>query len=316
MKSRKGSAMEEITLVDFKQKQSFVETEKIKDVIIRSVAYLNAGFPVHLKGPAGTGKTTLAMHLAHLFNQPAIIIFGSDEVRSTEFVGGQFGYRKKVVIDNYIHSVLKTDETAEQQWIDGRLVNACKDGYILIYDEFSRSTPETNNILLSVLEEKVLELPINRTGENYIKVHPNFKAIFTSNPEKYAGVYATQEALLDRMITITLDHWDRETETRIALAQTGLGLEDAKKVVELVKNYRKKTGSNISVRAAIMIGKVSNMLNVPISADNEMFIKICEDVLGGRGTTERNESTGGMLKNQMSSLALEQVIRSSIPRTV
>ena len=143
--------MEEITLVDFKQKQSFVETEKVKDIITRAVAYLNAGFPVHFRGPAGTGKTTLAMHLAHIFKQPAVIIFGSDQVRSVDFVGGQFGYRKKVVIDNYIHSVLKTDETAEQQWIDGRLVNACKEGYILIYDEFSRSTPETNNILLSVL---------------------------------------------------------------------------------------------------------------------------------------------------------------------
>ncbi len=309
--------MEEITLVDFKQKQSFVETERIRDVISRSLAYLNAGFPVHLKGPAGTGKTTLAMHLAHLLNQPAVIIFGSDEVRSAELVGGQFGYRKKVVIDNYIHSVLKTDETAEQQWLDGRLVNACKEGYILIYDEFSRSTPETNNVLLSVLEEKILELPINRAGENFIKVHPNFKAIFTSNPEKYAGVYNTQEALLDRMITINLDHWDRETEIRIVLAQTGMVAEDAKKVVDLVKNYRKRTGLNISIRAAIMIAKVSSQMNIPVSADNELFVRICEDILGGRASTERTEiGAGNILKNQAVPVTAEQAIRSSISKLV
>lgn len=309
--------MEEITIVDFKQKQSFVESEKIKEMITRAVAYLNAGFPVHLKGPAGTGKTTLAMHLAHIFNQPTVVIFGSDEVRSTDFVGGQFGYRKRVVIDNYIHSVVKTDETAEQQWLDGRLITACKEGYILIYDEFSRSTPETNNVLLSVLEEKILELPINREGETYVKVNPNFKAIFTSNPEKYAGVYNTQEALLDRMITINLDHWDRDTEIKIASSQSSLNTEDMKKVVDIVRNYRKKVNNNVSVRAAIMIGKVVNVLNIPIIPDNEMFIKVCEDILGGRGNADTADSSAPVLsKVQTAPATVEQIIRNVIPRMV
>lgn len=307
--------MEEITLVDFKQKQSFVESDRIKDIITRSVAYINAGFPLHLKGPAGTGKTTLAMHLAHIFNQPTVIIFGSDEVHSTDFVGGQFGYRKRVVIDNYIHSVVKTDETAEQKWIDGRLVTACKEGYTLIYDEFSRSTPETNNVLLSVLEERILELPVNRDGETYIKVHKNFKTIFTSNPEKYAGVYNTQEALLDRMITINLEHWDRETEVRIASSQSGLNLEDTKKVVDIVRNYRKKVNNNVSIRAAIMIGKVVNILNIPVIPDNEMFIRVCEDILGGRGGAEAADmSAAAQLKVQVAPASVEQIIRNVIPR--
>ncbi len=307
--------MEEITVVDLKPKQSFVESEKIKDIVTRAVAYMNAGFPVHFKGPAGTGKTTLAMHLAHIFDQPTVMIFGSDEIRSTDFVGGQFGYRKKVVIDNYIHSVVKTDETAEQQWIDGRLVTACKEGYILIYDEFSRSTPETNNILLSVLEEKVLELPINRTGETYIRVHPDFKAIFTSNPEKYAGVYNTQEALLDRMITIGLEHWDRDTEIRITTSQSGLNAEDTRKTVDIVRSYRKKVNGNVSIRAAIMIAKVVQVLNIPVIPDNEMFIKVCEDVLGGRGGAEPAEApAGAQARSQAAPASVEQIVRNAIPR--
>jgi len=309
--------MDEITIVNFKQKQSFVESEKIKETISRATAYLKAGFPVHLKGPAGTGKTTLAMHLAHIFNQPTVVIFGSDEIRSTDFVGGQFGYRKRVVIDNYVHSVVKTDETAEQQWVDGRLVTACKEGYILIYDEFSRSTPETNNVLLSVLEEKILELPINRKGETYINVNPNFKAIFTSNPEKYAGVYNTQEALLDRMITINLDHWDRDTEIKIASSQSGLNAEDMKKIVDIVRTFRKKVNNNISIRAAIMIGKVVNIMNIPIIADNGMFIKVCEDVLGGRGNADTADLSAQVLsKAQTASVTVEQIIRNVIPRMV
>lgn len=302
--------MEEITVVDFMQEQGFVESEKIKDVIERASAYLNSGFPVHFRGPAGTGKTTLAMHLANILNQPTIIIFGSDEVRSVDFVGGQFGYHKKVVIDNYIHSVVKTEETAEQKWIDGRLITACKEGYILIYDEFSRSTPETNNVLLSVLEEKVLELPINRSEENYIKVHPNFKAIFTSNPDKYAGVYNTQEALLDRMITINLDHWDKETEIEITVGQTGISLIDAKKIVELVRAYRSKISPNISIRSAIMLGKVSQQMNLSISYDDAMFVKVCKDIIEGRSGPENKNSSGNNLnRNQTSTVSFDQILR-------
>lgn len=295
--------MKNITLFDFKQKQSFVETDEIKDIIERAIVYLNIGYPIHLKGPAGTGKTTLAMHLAHILNQPAVVIFGSDEVRSVDMVGGQFGYRKKVVIDNYIHSVLKTDETAEQQWIDGRLVTACKEGYILIYDEFTRSTPETNNILLSVLEEKVLELPINGSSSNHIKVNPNFKAIFTSNPEKYAGVYDTQEALLDRMITINLKHWDKETEREITAAQSGISKDEAEKIVNIVRSYRDNSGSNVSIRSAIMMGKVINELNIDISPNNETFIKICEDILGGRGNLDKKTS-----KSKKAVVSVKEVI--------
>lgn len=286
--------MEEITIVDFNQEQGFVESERIKDIIERSSAYLNAGFPVHFRGPAGTGKTTLAMHIANILNQPTVIIFGSDAVGSVDFVGGQFGYHKKVVIDNYIHSVLRTEETAEQKWIDGRLVTACREGYTLIYDEFTRSTPETNNVLLSVLEEKVLELPINRGEENYIKVHPNFKVIFTSNPEKYAGVHNAQEALLDRMVTVNLEHWDRETEIKITIGQSGVSQEDATKIVNLVRAYRSKINPVISIRSDIMLGKVVRQMNLSVSYKDPLFIKVCKDIIDGRSSVENKNASNDL----------------------
>jgi len=40
----------------------FVVTPAIERVAIRALRYLKSGFPIHLRGPAGTGKTTLAMH--------------------------------------------------------------------------------------------------------------------------------------------------------------------------------------------------------------------------------------------------------------
>jgi len=76
------------------------------------------------------------------------------------------GFQKSKLIDNYIHSVLKTEENVKTFWVDNRLTTACQNGYILIYDEFNRSKPEANNALLSVLEEKILNLPgLRRFGK-------------------------------------------------------------------------------------------------------------------------------------------------------
>ena len=53
---------------------------------------------------------------------------------------------------------LQTEEDMVQRWVDHRLSTACREGYTLVYDEFTRSKPEANNVLLSVLEERLLIL--------------------------------------------------------------------------------------------------------------------------------------------------------------
>ena len=105
-------------------------------------------------------------------------------------------------------------------WVDNRLTTACRDGHTLVYDEFTRSRPEANNVLLSVLGEEILNLPkLRYAGEGYLKVDPAFRAIFTSNPEEYAGIHKSQDALMDRLITIRVEYFDRETEVAIAAAR-------------------------------------------------------------------------------------------------
>jgi MoxR-like ATPase len=48
----------------------FVSTPAIERITLRALRYLQSGFSVHLRGPAGTGKTTLALHLADLLTRP------------------------------------------------------------------------------------------------------------------------------------------------------------------------------------------------------------------------------------------------------
>ena len=201
----------------------FVETSYVKDLTNRALCYIEAGFPVHLRGPSGTGKTTLAMHMASKIERPVVMIHGDEEFSTSDLVGGEHGYRIRKVVDRFISRVLKTEEDMVKRWVDNRLTVACKYGFTLVYDEFTRSRPEANNILLSILQEKMMDLPVARDGEEpYLKVHPNFTAIFTSNPEEYAGVHRSQDALRDRMITMDLDHFDYETEVAVTQAKSKL----------------------------------------------------------------------------------------------
>ena len=62
----------------------------------------------------------------------------------------------------------------------------------------------------------------DRGGSDYVPVHPDFTAIFTSNPVEYAGVHQAQDALFERMVTIDLDAFDEATETAIVRARSGL----------------------------------------------------------------------------------------------
>jgi len=264
-----------------KEQPSFVRTAYVEDVIKRAHLYIQAGYPIHFSGPAGTGKTTLAMYLAAQLSRPIILIHGDEEFGTSDLVGSEFGYHRKKLVDNFIHSVLKTEEDMIGRWVDNRLTVACKHGFTLIYDEFTRSKAEANNVLLSVLEERILDLPAARGIEGYLRVNPNFCAIFTSNPHEYAGVYKTQDALRDRMITIKLSHYDRDTEVAIASAKSGIPSSDAEKVVDIIRALRDqdKNGDIPTIRAGIMIGKVMRLSGSNASSSDEGFVQCCLDIL-------------------------------------
>jgi gas vesicle protein GvpN len=262
--------------------QEFVESPYVQNLTRRALAYLEVGYPIHFAGPAGTGKTTLAFHAAAQRGRRVVLLHGDDEFGSSDLVGRHSGYRKQKLIDNFIHSVLKTEESMNLTWMDNRLTLACKEGYTLIYDEFTRSRPEANNALLSILEEKIINLPkISQGGEGYLEVHPEFRAIFTSNPEEYAGVHKTQDALMDRLITVNLGHFDRETEIQIAMAKSGLPRQDAENIVDLVREMRTFGVNNHrpTIRACIAIAKILAHQGARARIDDPVFLWACRDVL-------------------------------------
>jgi gas vesicle protein GvpN len=272
---------ENLTLLSLDKKPDFVESAFIQDIMERAVIYIKAGYPVHFSGPAGAGKTALAMHVAAQLNRQVILIHGDDEFGSSDLVGENNGYRSTQLIDNYVHTVMKKEENVSKHWVDNRLTSACKYGFTLIYDEFTRSRPEANNVLLSVLEERLLVLPSVHQGEGYLKVHPNFSAIFTSNPEEYAGVHKTQDALIDRMITLKLDHHDADTEVSITQAKSGLPIQQAQAIVGMIREFRTIGVNNArpTIRACIMLARIVALRGGIVDSRDSVFRKMCHDVV-------------------------------------
>jgi gas vesicle protein GvpN len=259
----------------------FVETEYIRDITVRALSYIKAGFPIHFRGGAGTGKTTLAMHIANKIGRPVVMIHGDEEFTTTNLIGGEHGYRFRKVVDRFVSRVFKLEEDMVKRWVDNRLTIACKYGFTLVYDEFTRSRPEANNILLSILSEKMLDLPAGRGDEPYLKVNSGFTAIFTSNPEEYAGVHRSQDALRDRMITLDLDYFDYETEVAITQRKSNLSRADAEKVVNIVRRLRESGECEFAptIRGCIMIARSLDVQNITPEKGNGAFMQICLDIL-------------------------------------
>jgi gas vesicle protein GvpN len=288
----------------------FVETRYVEDLTARALNYIKAGFPVHLRGPSGTGKTTLAMHLASKIARPVVMIHGDEEFTTSDLVGGEHGYRSRRVVDRFISRVLKIEEDMTKRWVDNRLTVACKYGFTLVYDEFTRSRPEANNTLLSILQERIMDLPAARdANEPYLKVHPDFTAIFTSNPEEYAGVHRSQDALRDRMITMDLDYFDYETEVAVTEARSGLARLCAETVVRVVRGLRESGKCEFAptIRGSIMIAKILKGQGLTATQAPVVFLQMCQDILASETSRVGSKTNQNRVKEIVSELVAREL---------
>ena len=296
----------------------FVETKYTKDITNRSLSYIKAGFPVHFRGVSGTGKTTMAMHIASKLGRPVVMIHGDEEFTTSDLVGGEHGYRFRKVVDRFISRVLKTEEDMVKRWVDNRLTVACRYGFTLIYDEFTRSRPEANNVLLSILQEKMMDLPVGRGGEEpYLKVDPDFTAIFTSNPEEYAGVHRSQDALRDRMITMDVDHFDYDTELAIVQAKSKLSKPNAETIVNIVRGLRESGKCEFSptIRGCIMIAKTLKGQNLTPS-NSDGFLKMCQDILASETSRVGSKTNQAKVKEVVKGLVEKEVGKTKSVKSV
>ena len=176
----------------------------------------------------------------------------------------------------------------------------------MIYDEFTRSPAAANNAFLSILEEGILSIPSSGQDKNFVRVHPEFRAIFTSNPEEYVGVHKSQDALLDRMITLEVSHQDRETEIAIVQAKSNRPPEEVAMVVDIIRSVREKFGgkNGPTIRAALAIARILDHRKAVVSWTDPVFVATCKDVLFYNLMRQSSKS--------VTSQYLEALIRSTL----
>ncbi len=289
----------------------------LSSLVDRALAYLRAGIPVHLRGPAGTGKTTLALQAAAQLGRPTVLMSGDSCLSSQDLVGKEAGTRTRRVVDKFIHNVHKTELETLGVWVDKHLTTAVINGYTLVYDEFTRSPASANNVLLMALEERRLIVPGRARDETLIHAHPEFRVIFTSNPDDYAGVERPQDALIDRMITLEVAAHDVSTEAGIVHARSGGGRGAARRIVGAVRRVRRdQAGSKASVRSAIMIARIVAANGLRVSMDDAGFVQLCIDALYARwATTEGGRDRAAFVGRLREALAESADPNSTQPKS-
>ncbi len=258
--------------------KKWVETGAVKSIKNRVKRWLSLNYPVHLIGPTGCGKTLLALQIAKERGRPVVWINGDESITTTDLIGGYSQVETSSLRDKYVHNVFKDKDILKAEWIDNPLTLACKYGYTLIYNEFSRSKAVANNVLLSIFSERILELPTQFGEERYVNVHPDFRAIFTSNSLEYAGVHRAQDALLDRMAGIYMDFYDQETEKSIIANQAEITKDQASLVTNMLRSLRKKMPqeSGLGTRAGVMVARALKLEN---SFDEASIKEVMEDII-------------------------------------
>jgi len=154
-----------------------------------------------------------------------------------------------------------------------------------------------------------MDLPVGRGGEEpYLRVDPDFTAIFTSNPEEYAGVHRSQDALRDRMITMDLDHFDYETELAITQAKSKLSKPHAETIVGIVRGLRESGKCEFAptIRGCIMIAKTLKVQNMTPS-NSDGFLRMCQDILASETSRVGSKTNQARVKEVVKELVEKEL---------
>ncbi|MHA2180508.1 MAG: AAA family ATPase [Promethearchaeota archaeon] len=214
---------------EIKEKYKIIgRTEELRQIVLAH----SVGKNILLEGNVGVGKTTLAKSIAQYYGSNDSNFYRvdcSEELLPHNLVGY---YEPPLVIAKGYN---------EDSYKNGPLALAMLNGGCLFINEINRMPENTQNSLLTALDEGLLEIPKLKT----IKAHKDFFVVATQNPAAHVGVTVLGEALKDRFIWINLDYQNPEEEIQIIEQEAN---NPSKKITTISQNIIQATRKTVSVR--------------------------------------------------------------------
>jgi MoxR-like ATPase len=201
-------------------------------------AALASGAHILIEGPPGTGKSTLLRQVAQARHTPFVLVEGNAELTPARLVGS---FDPALVLERGYRP---------ENFTDGPLLRAMREGGLLYVEELNRVPEETVNVLLTVMSEGEINVP--RLGR--IGADEKFRLVAAMNPYDPVGTSRLSMALYDRTCRISVGYQDAEHERRIVELVAEQAKQDlVAEAVELARATREHPDlrSGASVRGAI-----------------------------------------------------------------
>jgi MoxR-like ATPase len=196
-------AREPLSNVRDRVQASVVGRERELGLVLAAVA---AGRDILLEGPPGTSKSTLLRAITAEWGIPLVFVEGNADLTPAKLVGHHNPAR-----------VLREDYSPEN-FVDGPLVEAMREGGFLYIEEFNRAPEDTLNTLLTAMAERRIAVP--RVGE--VIARDTFRVIASMNPYDNIGTTRLSTSVHDRLCRLAITYQDAVAERGIVALRAPL----------------------------------------------------------------------------------------------
>jgi MoxR-like ATPase len=183
-----------------------VGRERELDLVLAAVA---AGRDMLLEGPPGTSKSTLLRAITGEWGIPLVFVEGNADLTPAKLVGHHNPAR-----------VLREDYSPDN-FVDGPLLAAMREGGFLYIEEFNRAPEDTINTLLTAMAEREVTVP--RVGR--VAARRTFRVIASMNPFDNVGTTRLSTSVHDRLCRLAVTYQDEHAELDIVALRADLAGE-------------------------------------------------------------------------------------------
>jgi MoxR-like ATPase len=180
-----------------------VGRERELTLVLAAVA---AGRDIVLEGPPGTSKSTLLRAITAEWGIPLVFVEGNADLTPAKLVGHHNPAR-----------VLREDYSPDN-FVDGPLLRAMREGGFLYIEEFNRAPEDTINTLLTAMAERQVTVPTAGT----VTAAATFRVIASMNPYDNVGTTRLSTSVHDRICRLAVGYQDAAAEKGIVALRAPL----------------------------------------------------------------------------------------------